>query len=86
LIPSFHAVAHGLRELATGRARSLQDLAKRDGITRRYIRRLVDLSFLSPVLVEAILQGWQPVVLTATRLAELDLPLNWAEQHRLLVS
>jgi hypothetical protein len=42
-------------ELATGRARSLQDLAKRDGISRRYIRRLVDLAFLSPELVEAIL-------------------------------
>jgi iron(III) transport system substrate-binding protein len=40
-------------ELATGRARSLQELAKRDGITRRYIRRLVNLAFLSPQLVEA---------------------------------
>jgi hypothetical protein len=73
-------------ELASGRARSLQELAKRDGITRRYIRRLVGLSFLSPQLVEAILQGRQPVELTATRLTELDLPLDWAEQHKLLAS
>jgi hypothetical protein len=34
-------------------------LAKRDGISRRYIRRLVGLAFLSPQLVEAILQGRQ---------------------------
>ncbi len=83
------AIARGrtwFEELATGRARSLQDLAKRDGITRRYVRRLVDLAFLSPQLVDVILQGRQPVVLTATRLTELDLPLDWAEQHRLLVS
>ena len=83
------AIARGrawFEELATGRARSLQDLAKRDGITRRYIRRLVDLAFLSPQLVDVILQGRQPIVLTATRLTELDLPLDWAEQHRLLVS
>ena len=83
------AIARGrawFEELATGRARSLQDLAKRDGITQRYIRRLVDLAFLSPQLVDVILQGRQPVVLTATRLTELDLPLDWAEQHRLLVS
>jgi hypothetical protein len=83
------AIARGrawFEELATGRARSLQDLAKRDGITRRYIRRLVDLAFLSPQLVDVILQGRQPVVLTATRLTELDLPLDWAEQHRLLLS
>jgi len=73
-------------ELATGRAPSLQALAKRDGITRRYIRRLVALAFLSPELVEAILQGRQPVALTATHLTELDLPLDWAEQRRLLAS
>src|SRR5438874_246766 len=83
------AIARGrawFEELATGRARSLGQIAERDGITRRYIRRLVDLAFLSPRLVEAILQSRQPVELTATRLAELDLPLDWAEQHRLLAS
>jgi hypothetical protein len=73
-------------ELVSGRARSLQELAKRDGISRRYIRRLVGLAFLSPQLVEAILQGRQPVELTAMRLTELDLPLDWAEQHRLLAT
>jgi len=83
------AIARGrawFDELVTGRARSLQELAKRDGISRRYIRRLVGLAFLSPQLVEAILQGRQPVELTATRLTELDLPLGWAEQHRLLTT
>jgi hypothetical protein len=73
-------------ELATGRAPSLQALAERDGITRRYIRRLVGLALLSPELVDAILQGRQPVALTATRLTELDLPLDWTEQRRLLAS
>ena len=71
-------------ELVSGRARSLQELAKRDGISRRYIRRLIDLAFLSPELIEAILQGRQPVALTATRLTKLELPLDWTEQHRLL--
>jgi site-specific DNA recombinase len=83
------AIARGrgwFEELVAGRARSLQELAKRDGITRRYIRRLIDLAFLSPQVVEAILQGRQPVELTATRLTEFDLPLDWAEQHTLLTS
>ena len=83
------AIARGrawFEELATGRARSLQELAKRDGISRRYIRRLVGLAFLSPQLIEAILQGRQPAALTATRLIELDLPLDWTEQHKLLAS
>src|SRR3954465_3091084 len=83
------AIARGrawFEELATGHARSLQELAKRDGISRRYIRRLVGLAFLSPQLVEAILQGRQSVELTATRLTELDLPLDWTEQHKMLAS
>jgi hypothetical protein len=83
------AIARGrawFDELTTGRVLSLQALAERDGITRRYIRRLVGLAFLSPELVEAILQGRQPVELTATRLTELDLPLDWTEQRRLLAS
>jgi len=83
------AIARGrtwFEELATGRARSLQELAKRDDITRRYIRRLVGLAFLSPQLVEAILQGRQSGELTVTRLSQLDLPLDWTEQHRLLAS
>ena len=83
------AIARGrawFEELATGRVPSLEELAKRDGITRRYIRRLVGLAFLSPQLVEAILQGRQPVELTATRLTQVDLPLHWTEQHQLLAS
>jgi site-specific DNA recombinase len=81
------AIARGrawFEELAAGRSRSLRELAERDGITRRYVRRLVDLAFLSPELVEVILHGRQPVELTATRLTELDLPLDWADQRTLL--
>ena len=81
------AIARGrawFEELATGRTRSLNELAKRDRISRRYIRRLIGLAFLSPELFEAILQGRQPVALTATRLTELDLPLDWTEQQKLL--
>jgi len=83
------AIARGrawFEELAAGRARSLRELAERDGITRRYVRRLVDLTFLSPELIEVILQGRQPVELTATRLTELDLPLDWTDQRSLLAS
>ena len=83
------AIARGrawFEELAAGGARSLRELAERDGITRRYVRRLVNLAFLSPELTEAILQGGRPVELTATRLTELDLPLHWADQRSLLAN
>ena len=83
------AIARGrawFEELAAGRARSLRELAECNGITRRYVRRLVDLAFLSPELVEAIMHGRQPIELTATRLTELDLPLDWTDQRSLLAS
>jgi hypothetical protein len=63
------AIARGrawFEEFVSGRARSLQELAKRDGISRHYIRRLIGLAFLSPELIEAILQG------PATRHAHCD--------------
>ena len=41
---------------------------------------------MSPELIEAILQGRQPVELTATRLTELDLPLDWTEQQQKLLA
>jgi hypothetical protein len=73
-------------ELAMGCGSIARRIGQASGNQPRYIRRLVGLAFLSPRLIEAILQGRQPVELTATRLTEIDLPLDWAEQHRLLVS
>jgi site-specific DNA recombinase len=86
-----------IKAIARGRARGSRSLPRdapdrcgnwpnATGITRRYVRRLVDLAFLSPELTEAILQGRQPVELTATRLTELDLPPHWADQRSLLAN
>jgi hypothetical protein len=67
-------------------AKALEDALAESASARRYIRRLVNLAFLSPQPIEAIMQGRQPAELTVTRLTELDLPIDWAEQHRLLAS
>ena len=48
--------------------------------------RLADLAFLSPELVQAVLQGRRPAHLTATRVTELDLPLDWTDQPSLLAN
>jgi hypothetical protein len=58
------AIARGrgwFEELAAGRARSLRELAERDGITRRYVRRLVDLAFLSPALASRFCRAGNPL-------------------------
>jgi hypothetical protein len=43
-------------------------------------------AYARPIRGRTILQGRQPVEITATRLTELDLPLDWTEQRRLLAS
>ena len=55
---------------------SVQSKPTRDRLMKDFLFR--------PEQIEAIMQGRQPVALTATRLTELDLPLDWTEQHKLL--
>jgi site-specific DNA recombinase len=64
---------------------SLTETAKAEGISRTYLTRMARLAFLSPEITTAILDGRQPVQLTAARLSRLtDLPLAWSEQREVL--
>jgi DNA invertase Pin-like site-specific DNA recombinase len=68
-------------ELASGRVRSLADIARRENISQRYVERLSRLAFAAPSIVEAICQGRQPAELNAERLLNrIDLPLEWSAQ------
>jgi site-specific DNA recombinase len=72
-------------ELRAGLTTSLDALAARAGVRRRYVSYLLPLAFLAPDIVEAIATGHQPVELTAQALIKrIDLPLEWAAQERLL--
>jgi site-specific DNA recombinase len=67
--------------LATRQAKSVAELAAREGVNERYIRSLMHLAFLAPEVVEAIAQGNQPAELTTKALlTRIDLPLNWLGQ------
>ena len=55
-------------------------LAKREGVGPSYFTRLVRLSYLTPDIIQAILDGRQPRDLTADKLlAHSRLPLSWHE-------
>ena len=70
-------------ELASGRVRSLTDIARREKIAPRYVERLSRLSFVAPRIVEAICQGRQPADLSAeTLLNRIDVPLEWSAQDK----
>jgi hypothetical protein len=72
-------------EVASGRVRSLAQIARREGVTRRYVERLARLAFVAPAIVEAICRGQQPAELSAeTLLNRINLPLEWSEQRNVL--
>ena len=59
--------------------------ARRAGAHVGDVSRSLPLAFLAPDLVEAILDGTQPVALTAERLKRAgELPLLWDEQRAML--
>jgi len=63
---------------------TIADLARQDGIDDGEISRVLPLSFLAPDIVDAIIQGQQPIILTATFLRRWKpLPRTWTEQRRM---
>ena len=70
-------------DLLAGHAQSVAEIAERERVGSRYVRRLLRLAFLAPEIVEAIAAGDQPPELTAEVLAErIDLPLLWTAQEK----
>jgi site-specific DNA recombinase len=87
-LPLLKAVARARRwsqDLIAGRVQSVDELAKRERLDGRSLRRLLQLGFLSPRIVEAIAAGHQPSDLTVIGLTRrIDLPLLWSAQEQVL--
>ena len=61
---------------------TISEIASREGADVGDVSRSLQLAFLAPDIVEAILDGRQPVDMTANRLRRLEnLPLTWNEQR-----
>ena len=73
-------------DLVSGRAASMVEIGKREGVGKRYVSRMIRLAFLAPAIVERIAEGRQPPELTAQFLStgRGDLPLSWRAQEELL--
>ncbi|MGB5077516.1 MAG: hypothetical protein WBO17_08565, partial [Sphingorhabdus sp.] len=55
------------------------------GYDKRHLHRLARISWLAPDIITAILDGWQPVQLTARHLLRFaDIPLEWQHQRQFL--
>jgi hypothetical protein len=75
-----------LREqLESGQITSIADFAKQQGVDHGDAKKLVPLGYLAPSIVEDILNGHQPLELTARNLHRVrDLPSGWSEQRQYL--
>jgi site-specific DNA recombinase len=80
--------AHAARAaLFAGEGASLADVARSQGHEVHYFAVLVKLSYLAPDLIEAILEGRQPLRLDRQALARIrQLPMDWAEQRTTIAS
>jgi len=60
---------------------TMQAIANREGITQRRVAHLVDLAFLAPDIVQAIVDGRQPPTLTADSLIKSRHRMLWPHQR-----
>jgi hypothetical protein len=78
------ALARGHRWLAmleSGEAKSMKEIARREGVDDSYVSRMVNLTTLAPDSVAAILDETLPSEVTLFELAA-GTPLLWEEQQR----
>lgn len=73
------------RELLEGKATSVQQITKREGLRSGSVSRILPLAWLAPDVSSAILEGRQPRQLTARKLRTLpELPADWVKQRQIL--
>ena len=76
---------HWYRQITSGEMPSLQAIAKAEGVTERYIARVLRGSLLAPTLMHKIVDGRQPIALDGRFLLDPP-PLGWNEQQRKFAS
>jgi site-specific DNA recombinase len=82
LLKAFARARGWFEELASGRVRSLVEIARREGLAKRYVTRLAKLAFISPALIEAIAEGEVAAEINLQMLMDgrLELPVDWIAQ------
>ena len=73
-----------VRTTLYGESRSLAELAKHEKLPKRYVTKLVRLAFISPTIVEEVVQGCAPAAANLQMLMDgrLTLPLDWDAQKQ----
>ena len=76
---------HWLERLTAGSVVSIIKLAREEQVDKNKISRALRFAYLAPDITLAILEGSQPVDLTAETMRRLpELPMDWQDQRNLL--
>ncbi len=62
---------------------TIVELANHERLDRAYIGRLIQLTYLAPDIIDAILHGTQPTKLTPHKLIRADIPPIWEDQRKM---
>ncbi len=83
--PLIKAIARAVTwydDLISGRVKTLREIAEEENVSERYVSQLLRLAFLSPRLIEQILEGTIRLpISSATIAAGQRLPRAWKDQH-----
>ena len=71
-------------QILSGEIGSFEEIAAAENLAVRHVRFLAPLAYLSPRIIEAIIDGAAPANLTVSNLARA-LPHSWAEQERMFL-
>ncbi|MDO8432458.1 MAG: recombinase family protein [Candidatus Binatus sp.] len=86
LLKAIARATQWFEELAAGQVSSLAEVARRDGLPKRYVERLTKLAFLAPRIVDAVVEGRAAAGLSLQMLMDgrFELSPEWKEQLRQL--
>ncbi|WP_370321951.1 recombinase family protein [Oricola sp.] len=68
---------------ALKQGQTFEEIAASENLSKRRILQVIDLAFLAPDIVRSIIQGDQPIGLTAKWLGQNPLPSDWQAQRRI---
>ena len=71
---------------ALKQGQTFEEIAASENLSKRRILQVVELAFLAPDIVKSIMQGDQPVGLTAKWLGLNPLPSDWQAQRRIVAA
>jgi len=84
LMKSLCKALYWQEQIDTGRVANLVDIAKREGMDKVRVHKIMKMARLAPRYVEAIAKGKGPIGLSLEFFVRKTLPPNWGEHEELM--